>query len=302
MVLLVFFYATNDSERATWLFHRMVWLVILGNVVTVVDALNIPDLGLIDQREDGRVGGTIGNSNEYAAFLTYFLPPIAAIFLTSKGALRRVAGVGAALSALAFLMTVSRGGIVGLLVGGLIGAFYLRAFISTETVVRVGFGVLVLSMVVLAGGIAAGYGDLLLERFGLFGAGKYDATSGRTVIWGRALGSMFDHPVTFLTGFGWYAYESSRYFSFATHNAYLNILYNLGAIGVLLFLLTVGNILRVIRAAIHTADSEIGTMLKSVVFGLLALLVSITFGELYTSWLYVWAFAGVSLRLAAGDQ
>jgi len=298
LVLLVYFYGISDSKRALWVLRGIVWLVIIGNVLTVVDALNIPDLGLIDERWDGRVGGPIGNSNEYGAFLALFLPAIFTLYLTSKGSKKLLAGLGVALSGLAFVMALSRGAIVGLAVGGVLGAYLLRPYVPSKTIIRTGLSAVSLCVVVVVGGFAAGYGDLVLERFGELGESSTVASSGRTAIWGKALGSILDHPITLVTGFGWNAYESSRYFNYATHNFYLNTLYNLGMIGVSLFLLVVVNVLRVVRAALGRAAPEAKPWLIAFVIGFLALLVSIFFGELYVSWLYVWAFVGIVLRIA----
>jgi hypothetical protein len=301
LVLLIFFYGLTDTKRAIWLLRGMVWLVIVGNVVTAVDALGIVSLGIIPQREDGRVGGTIGSSNEYGAFLAFFLPAIVALYWTETGWKKLIAGIGAVVSSLTFLMALSRGAIVGLVAGSIIGVWYLRARIPPQVLIRSGFAAALLCLLALGGAFVFGYGDLVFERFALFGAGGYDASSGRTMIWGKALNSMLEDPVTFITGFGWYAYQSSIHFGFATHNSYLNLLYNLGIIGVGLFLLAAVNSLRICRASVDRADPEARPFIIAFVFGFLALLCSIFFGELHTSWLYIWALAGISMRLAVAN-
>ncbi|NNC58054.1 MAG: O-antigen ligase family protein [Woeseiaceae bacterium] len=303
MVLLIFFYGVSDAQRAIWLLRSIVWLVIVGNVVTVIDMLNIPDLGLIGEKSDeaGRTVGPIGNANEYASFLALFLPGIAVIYWNASGFKKLLAGIGGFLSGIAFLMAVSRGAVVGLLVGGVVGAIYLRDNIPPRILMRAAFAILLLSVVVVIGAFAVGYGDLLIHRFGILESSGYEASSGRTMIWGRALDKMLDYPVSFATGFGWYAYESSRNFTFATHNSYLNILFNLGMIGVSLFGLIAANVLRVARIGLRRASSESRSWLIALVFGFLALLVSIFFGELHQPWLYIWAYVGITLRLAIAE-
>lgn len=303
LVLLVYFYGISDSKSGLSVLRSMIWLIVIGNVVTVIDVLNVPDLGLIGEKSDeaGRTEGPIGNANEYAAFLALFMPAIVANFWTSHGVKKLLAGIGIFLSGLAFIMAVSRGAIFGLMVGAIVGAYYLRRIIAPQVLYRGAAATFLLCFIIGVGGFAAGYGDMLLDRFGLLGADAFQASSGRTVIWGRALESMLDHPMTFVTGFGWYAYETSRYFSYATHNTYLNILYNLGTIGVVFFLLVVGNVLGVVRASLGDAAHVARSWLIAFIFGFLALLVSIFFGELYSSWLYVWAYAGISLRIAVSE-
>lgn len=301
LVLLIFFYGISDTEKGLWVLRRMVWLIIVANILTVLHAVNILDLGVVRLSEEGRVGGTIGNANEFASFVALFLPTIVVLYRSEKGLKKVLAGVGAFLSGLAFLMAVSRGAIVGLAVGGVLTAWYLRAVIPRQVLVRSGFGALLLGLVVIAGAFVTGYGDMLLERFGKFGEGSRVASSGRTMIWADALNSMLEYPLTFITGFGWNAYESSSEFHFATHNTYLNILYNLGIVGVVLFLVTAGNVLRAVRAGVNRAGPEAKPFLIAFVFGFMSLLVSIFFGGLHSSAIYVWAFVGLSLRIAVSQ-
>ena len=304
LVFLVYFYGIQDSRNAVWVLRNMLWIIVIGNVVTVVDVLNIPDLGLIGEKIDeaGRTEGPIGNANEYATFLALFMPAVAAIYWTSRGFKKVAASIGLLLSGLAFIMAVSRGAVVGLVVSGIVGAVYLRAIIPPKVLIRGAYVALLVCIVITVGGFATGYGELLLHRFGLFGSSGFEASSGRTVIWGRALESMLDHPITFITGFGWRAYETSRFFSYATHNSYLNILFNLGMIGLALFALVAANVLGTARAALRSARPEARSYLLAFIFGFLALLVSIFFGELHTAWLYVWAYVGIALRIAVSEQ
>lgn len=303
LVLLIFFYATRTASQGIWVIRNMLWLIMLGNVVTVVDALNIPDLGLIELREDGRVGGPTDSSNEYAAFLSAFVPAFLALYWSEKGFKKALAGVGAVVSLLAFLMAVSRGAIVGLLAGSLVGAFYLRQFIPAKLMLRGGVAtVLCLVVAVIGMSFAGVYGELLLDRFGQFSSGSLNtASSGRIMIWLTALESMAENPVTFITGYGWDAYDAF-YFRYGTHNAYLGILFDLGLIGLVLMLLTFVNILRAARAALRYASPDGRPFLMAFIFGFLSLLASIFFGTLQSSWLYVWAFVGISLRLAVAEK
>jgi hypothetical protein len=303
LVLLIFFYGTRTASQGIWVIRNMLWLIILGNVITVVDALNIPDLGLIELRADGRVGGPIGSSNEYAAFLAAFLPAIFALLWSERGVKRAVVAAGAIFSFLAFLMAVSRGAIVGLLAGSVVGAFYMREFIPVRIMIRAGMAAVLCAIIAVIGMFVTGeYGELLLDRFAQFNAGTINTvSSGRTMIWLRALESMAENPVTFVTGYGWDAYNAF-YFRYAAHNTYLNILFDLGLIGLGLILLAVFNVLRTARSALRFAGPNNRRMLMAFIFGFLSLLAALSFGALHTSWLYVWAFVGISLRLAVAEK
>lgn len=303
LVLLIFFYGTRAASQGIRVIRSMVWLIMLGNLVTVVDALDIPDLGLIEQRTDGRVGGPMGSSNEYALFLTAFLPAMLALAWSETGIKRAVAGAGAIISFLAFLMAVSRGAMVGLVAGSLVGAFYMREFIPARVMMRAGITAVFCVVVAVVAMFTAGeYGQLLTERFAQFDAGTMNTvSSGRTMIWLTALESMAENPVTFITGYGWEAYNSF-YFRYGTHNTYLGVLFDLGLIGLGLLLLTYLNVLRTACSALRHATPDNRRMLMAFLFGFLSLLAGLFFNSLHTSWLYVWAFAGISLRLAVAEQ
>ena len=302
LVLLIFFYGTRTVAQGMSVIRGMLWLIIAGNVITVVDAINMPDLGLIEQRSDGRVGGPIGQSNEYAAFLVAFLPAIFALFWSARGFRKALAGLGAALSGFAFLMAVSRGAIVGLIAGCLVGAFYLREFISTKVMLRASVGALLGAVLIGVGLMVTDYGQLLADRFAQFGAADVDKiSSGRTAIWATALESMSENPVSFLTGYGWGAYKAF-YFRFATHNTYLGLLFDLGVIGLGLMLLVMLNVIRTARSALRSADPDGQRLLMAFIIGFLSLLAALFFGELHGAWIYIWAFVGISLRLAVAEK
>lgn len=301
LVLLIFFYGLSDRRRAIWLLAAMTWTVIVGNLVTVVDTLDMPDLGLIGEGEPGRTGGPIGHPNEFAAFVAMFVPAMVALIWTSSGFKRWLAIAGLFVSGVAFLMAVSRGAIVGLAIGAVGGAYFLRKLIPARMLVSGAAATVVVAGVFVAVAFVMGQGELLVERFKLFAGSGYDASSGRTVIWGNAIASMMEKPITFITGYGWHAYETSLDFHFATHNEYLNILYNLGAVGLGLFLLSLLNAFVIARTAIANADAATRPFLFAFVFGFLSLLVTLVFSELYSTWLFAWAFVGISMRIAVSS-
>lgn len=300
IVLLVFFYGVATAKQATWLLKAMIWTVIAGNAITVVDVLNIPDLGLIEVREDGRVGGPVGESNQFAAFLALFLPAALGLALVEKGALRGLALLGFAFSVVAFLMTASRGGLVAVTGGSLLGVVFLRRYISVTAVAKSAIGLMGFGVVALGVMYLAGYGDLLFERIvGITLSGNtYEVSSGRTFIWGTAFAKMFDVPLTLITGFGWDSYRYFPDFNLAPHNGYLKIFFELGVIGLLLVLTAFVNVLRNGRMALERAVAETRIMIFAFIFGLLGIMVAIFFVDLTTPWIFIWAYTGVAMRLA----
>jgi len=300
LVLLVFYYGVLTPKNAMSLMKMIIWTVLVVNIITVVDALNIVDLGLIQARADGRISGPVGESNQYAALLALFLPPILGLALVERGMLRKLALLGFAASVLALLMTASRGGVVGVFLGALAGAFFLRQFITGKNIVRAFVALLILSPIALGAMYFAGFGDLIYERFieGSSGGSSWEVSSGRTAIWGGALSKMFDQPLSIITGFGWDAYRQAFVFKYAPHNSYLKIFFELGAIGLLPILLALANILRVARLALRQAESNRAIMLLSFVFGFFGLLIAIFFVDIIKPWILIWAFVGVMMRIA----
>ena len=109
---------------------------------------------------------------------------------------------------------------------------------------------------------------------------------------------MMENPTSFVTGNGYNSYESSRGFYAATHNLYLNYLYNLGMIGLTLFLAIFIRILAISRQTLADADATTRPMLVALIFGLFAFLVSQMFQEYHATGVLLMATLGISMRVA----
>jgi O-antigen ligase len=302
LVLIVFFYGVLTTNDALRLARTLVWIVVLTNIVAVVDALNVPDLGVTYERRDGRLGGFVGDSNDYGLFVAFFLPASIALYRTASPKLRLLALAGLVATVMGLVLSASRGAYVAVLLSGILGAFYLRSYIPTRLLVRTLIGVVVVGVAATAALLTTEYSYLLEDRLYESRATDVDRlSSGRIGVWANALARMSEHPTTFITGFGWEAYESEN-FRYVTHNRYVNLLYNLGLIGVFLFLLFAANAIKFVRGAIDAANEEVKPFLIAYVFGFIALLITMLFSDVYTPWLFIWAFSGVAMRLAANSM
>lgn len=299
LTFLVFFYGVIYNKDACWLLRAIVWTVIVGNAVTLIDSFNVPNLGLVDARlGDGRFAGFMGSSNGYGQFLVLFLPVSVALYLTESGKVRLSAAIGVFVTALALILTGSRGAYVGLLAGSILAVFFLRRIISMQLLVRAGVIAVLGFAFLLCITLITGYSDIYMERFTQFGGSRHLATSGRSTIWTIAVNAMIANPLSFLTGYGFNSYDSSRSFYAATHNMYLNHLYNLGSIGLLLFISVFGRILTTARSVIVNSAADIRPYFVALVFGLFGFLVTIFFGDIHGSGYLLWAFLGVGMRMA----
>lgn len=279
----------------------IIWIIVLGNVITLIDVYNIPDLGIIHERADGRVSGPLGQSNQYAAFLILFLPSLALASWRGVGLTRLFYILGLLASIAVLLLTTSRGAIIGLAGGIILGTLYLRSFIRPGQFMKTAMVVAILGALVLIA-VSYQYSDLLYARF-VDQTGAEDIryiSSGRTDIWIQTLSMQMENPVTFLIGYGWNTYDVLRDFRYATHSTYINYLFNLGIIGLGLFFILVGNVIRTTKKGVQNSDVLIQTQLIAFLFGFLSLLIHLFFVDLYKPWFFIWAYIGLMMRLAIG--
>ena len=143
---------------------------------------------------------------------------------------------------------------------------------------------------------------LFQDRLGRFEGSTHVATSGRSTIWTNAIRAMLENPITFITGTGYNAYETSRQFYAATHNHYLNYLYNLGVIGLFLFVYVFIAILLTARSSIEYADQSARPFLIAAIVGLIGFMFTQLFGEYKGSGILAWAYLGVIMRLSVSSN
>lgn len=292
---VVFFLGIRSSADALFVIKALLLGAVFANVMTVADVAGVIDLGF-REREDGRAQGALGESNQYAAFIILLLPALIAAFAGARG-LRRVPWLaGVLVSGVALFMTVSRGGLVGLLTAAIIGAFLYGRYLSLGraamwTLGGIGLMVLLLSF--------TQYDQLIQERvFNQTGSiDLSDASSGRSEIWSAAIEKMLSVPVTLLTGFGWNVYWTFP-FRYSPHNHYLGLWFNLGLVGLVSGSFVLFYAIRRAKRASEMASPPYRGPLIAFVIGAMALCIAIFFVDLHQPWRYFWAYAGLAMRLA----
>jgi len=297
-MLLVFFFGAANTRDCVWLLRMVVWLVMLGNILTFADAFQLPDLQMLRLDGEGRVNGFLGQPNEYGAFLALFFPATVAVFVSESGIRRIVAAIGVLATFLCLLLTFSRGAYVGVALGLLGGTIFLRNYVSVLAVTRIAIAMAIVIAIAIPLLFVAGYENLIVDRISLLSGSVDTVTTGRSTLWLRALSVMREEPVSFLTGFGWNAYDSFEEFRFSIHNSYLNYLFNLGLIGLTLFLTTLLAVLITLRRGIVSASGVAKSFLVAATLGATSICVTMFFAEIYTAGLLMWAFVGLALRLA----
>jgi O-antigen ligase len=301
IVFLVFFYGVKTLKDSLDVTKALVLGMVFANLVTVLDVTGVLGLNIIpvrDGAEAGRVQGALGEANQYAAIIVMLLPATIAYAITTRGGQRLFWMGSSFLAVTALLMTISRGAMVGIVIGAMVGGYLLRPFISPAKVAK-WTGV---ALVVLAFGLillSASYGQLIYERLiaSTFHSDGVDATSGRNLIWAAAIGTMADAPWTFITGYGFSAYFFMP-FEYGTHNDFLYLWFDLGLPGVLSFIAIHLQAVGTARHAALVAPSELRPFLVAFVIGWIAVCVSVFFVNLIEPYIYVWAYLGVSMRMA----
>ena len=106
-----------------------------------------------------------------------------------------------------------------------------------------------------------------------------------------------EKPFTFIYGNGWNSHENSGIWRSA-HNTYLLILYELGVIGLILFIILLISVIRQVRVLVMRTEGKEQILMSGVAFGLFGVITTIMFIDMYSPWFYIWSFLGMSLRIA----
>ncbi len=231
-----------------------------------------------------RLSGTVGDPNEFAAVLVAGLPLAIALAAGSGRSLglRALGAATAALSVAGIVLSLSRGGLVALivvLVMGLVFAGRWRAKL-----------LLVGPLIVLAG-----VGYLLATPAALQRVTSSNAGTGRTDLWTVGLRMVADRPVLGV-GAGNFVNASIRYLlrpgrlprsdliantPKVDHNTYLEVLVYLGLVGALMFggliVFTLGCGWRAVRLFARQRDGPMEMLARGWLIGMAGLLAADTF-------------------------
>jgi O-antigen ligase len=299
LFFLVFFYGLRTNEDAMTVLKVLLAAWAVSHIMAALDATGVFHLGDIEQRGDGRVQGAVGESNQYGAFVALTLPATIAMVTITRGMWRIFWMAASVITAAVLVMTVSRGAFVAAAFSTMLGVWMFRRFMPARKLMVWAACGLVGAVLVGIVVMSLGFGELLYERFTLGAASDLTVqSSGRTAIWTAVLQVMFNTPLTLLTGFGWEAYPTFP-FRWATHNHYLQQFFNLGLVGLIGSVLLLVVPIRTATAAVDYARPDVRPMLIAFAIGTIALATAVFFVNLYTPWLYYWAYAGIVMRLAA---
>ena len=302
LMLLVFFYGVVSRKAAMALSKCILLIISFMALVTIADLLGVSSLGLISYRNE-RLEGPLGQANEYAVFLSFFIPFLLLGALNGRGiVVRLIYLLGALVSFALLIQTGSRGGFVSLVGGIALAGIWLsggydlrRAFLWGATGVFAAAGIV--TAVALSNEVVR---ELLITRLELsFSGGLEEASAGRTWIWMQGLDDLLARPWRLLTGFG--LGQFTERVGIPPHSAYMNYLHALGLIGLAAYVIIVARILILGRRAFFSeaATAEERTLIAGLVIAWFALTIAMVTGTIYKAWLFVWPMTGLCLYVTS---
>jgi O-antigen ligase len=301
----LFFYGTRNVKDSLIVMRAIVIAVTIANIITLASIEGLVNIAGVDTTPgegQGRVAGQFGGANGTAALVVCILPALVAFAQASRGVWPVLWICGGLVSIIMILVTASRGAMLAVLIAYPWAAYSFRRYISTRQILFCVGGLGIAGAVSVAV-VGPHFVTLFLERV-VTESGAADVvafSSGRSDIWLRAVAKMMAYPITLFTGFGWNAYGTFG-FHFATHNYYLELWFELGVIGLLCFVILAWRTLATVRASVDRAPIQARGPLIAFVFGFGAYLISLCFSSAAQPWPYVYALAGVCLRMAVSAR
>jgi O-antigen ligase len=300
LLFVLYFYGIRTLADAKFVLKCVLVAVAAANAIAIGNVLGLFHIGVTEVGTgilSGRVFGAFGHANETAALIVCMLPAFVAAALSSGRTERWFWAGAGAVSLAMMMMTGSRGAFVALTLSIVFGSWLCRQIISWRRAAALALAFLAVAVPVTAlVSIAFGHG-ILAERVMDMLLNPGTSSDGRTAIWRPVIDKMMDNPVTLITGFGWDAYEAIGFF-FVAHNYYLLLWFELGIIGLTSYLMVISQLLVTARRAAEKAPDETARYLIAFIYGIIGISGAIFFTLIFRPWPYVWAYIGLTMRMA----
>lgn len=297
LLMFIFAYLVSNRDDFLWLVRAVIVTLFIASFITLIDFLNIPDLGLVGTHR-GRIEGPIGSANQYGTLLAFMLPISVAMTPKEKFTRRLLWRLGIITSAILLIGTGSRGAYVAVVAGSIAAIFYLRNYLDLKVVARVG-AVSIATAVVLVTAYFIFNPNFFLNLFAKTATGDLEtASSGRWAIWSAAFGVMRETPYSFLFGYGWNTFDNSGIWKSA-HSEYVNRYFETGVLGVIAFVYLLWAIIGNARSRLRAADGITRGLIISFIFSMFILCINVVFVMPYTAWSIIWIIVGLMMGLQA---
>ena len=291
MVWILYEYVDGDAR---W--RALLTAFVLGCYVCVAGLLMALQTGpLSGDQEYARYAVGQMDPNDVAATLAVGVPMAWYLaVMTRSRVIRWLSRIYIPLAAVAILLTGSRGGLIALLVA--------LGYVA-NSVKRVSIGMKVLTVVVVLMGLAAAYAIVPETGLGRFLTISDEVRGGtlstRTMLWRSGFEYFPDHPFggAGVGGFREEVFVRGGYFRRqVAHNVVLGILFDLGLVGLSLFALLIGSLLRWFRR-LPLQERRVGEFILLTWF-VASMMLSLEYRKM--TWVLIGALAALTVRMAQG--
>jgi O-antigen ligase len=301
VVFALCLYGTQTLGDTKFVLKCILLAVTAANAIAIGNVAGLLDIGTttvgVEGNLTGRVFGAFGHANETAALIVCLLPAYVAAGLSSGRIARWFWALAGAVSVTLMVMAGSRGAFVGLALAAIAGSYICRSIVSWRRAAILA-ATLVAIIVPIIVVVSVQYGDILTQRVTEMILNPGTSSDERRYIWRPILDKMMGNPVALITGFGWDSYDVMGFF-YATHNHYLLLWFDLGILGLACYLMVIRQLVITARRAAETASDETARYLIAFIYGIIAISGAIFFTLIFKPWLYVWAYIGLTMRMAA---
>jgi O-antigen ligase len=298
LMFFVFLAGIRNGREAVWVARIILAAMSVGTIVWILDLFGLVDFGIMSHHWRGRIQGPMGDANQIGSLVVFYMLILVAVGLAARG-VWRIIWLGAAVACMVVMFaSASRGAVTALVGSALIGGWLIRDRIKPKQILAIVVGVALLVTIAYLM-VDAQYKLAFIARWTQMGTQVtiWDQSSGRSMIWGTALATMQDAPLSLLVGMGWKTFDLlNRY---ASHSDFVELYFNLGIVGLLAGLFLYFGVVRHIRRATRAAAPEPRAMLTGFLFAFISFLISSIFVNMHAPLLLVWSFTGLMLRLAS---
>jgi len=298
LFMFAFRYGIESKSDYLSLLRAIIITLFVTSFITLIDYLNIPDLGIIGAHQ-GRIEGPIGAANQYGALLAFLIPvTIACMPAEQTRAGRWFWQVGVLVSAILLIATGSRGAFLSVIVGSFVGVIYLRNYLDVRQVLRFAAIAFLIAILLFAAFAILNF-EFLMQRFEKTASESLGiASSGRVDLWRAAILIMLEWPMSFIVGYGWNAFESSGMWK-SLHNEYLDRWYEMGVIGLALYIAVLRVMVARVRRSLENMPDEIRRIMIGYTFGMMMTFVNLFFVAIPDPWTVIWIITGLIMGLQA---
>lgn len=294
------FFVKGHLEHPDRLLRVLVLLIGAACFLHTIEAV-VPGFTIFgyDKSSPDRLNGPFGEPNQTSAVLSLCLPMAVALILI-KEKIRIYFAATAVLILMSIVLTGSRGGIVGAGVGCVYLLWAIRRQLTLSNKMLI-----VLSMPVLA--VVAwfilpeGSRELILNRFSFVSEEEIDwdkGSSGRSYIWEYALRLWKQSPIF---GQGWNGFQIIT--GGAPHSLYINYIVSIGVVGLGIAAAFYWKLFQFYKNAAKSGLKGDTTLLViGARAGLVALLCSVAFVDLFKPWLAVWSILGAAAGCCSASK